>query len=340
MMTIDGFSNPIFIAEIGINHNGNLDLAKDLIGEAKESGADIVKFQTHIPEEEMILSHPLYEIISECSFDADQERELFDFCCKTNILFMSTPFSIAAVHRLADLGVTIMKTGSGELTHIPLQLEVAAMRLPTFISTGMSTMVEIRRTVQAVTEINPNIILMSCCSLYPSKPEYTNLKKLELLRTLTPLVGQSDHSESIGSALGAIALGAVAIEKHFTISKSMKGPDHMSSVTPTEFKQLTTLGREIYLAAKDEARSEYLPAEEEVRGWAHHFLVTREAVMAGFLLTEQNVTFKRVGSAAEYLIPASEERFTLESLQSAPVRFRHDLEADYPLTHADLDSHR
>jgi len=328
-------SEPTFIAEIGINHNGNLDLAKELIGEAKESGADIVKFQTHIPDDEMIPSHPLYGIISECSFDVDQERELFNFCYKLGILFMSTPFSIAAVHRLADLGVSVIKTGSGELTHTPLQLEVAAMRLPTFISTGMSTMVEIRRTVQAVTEINPNIILMSCCSLYPSKPEYTNLKKLELLRMLTPLVGQSDHSESIGSALGAIALGAVAIEKHFTTSKIMKGPDHMSSVTPKEFKQLTTLGREIYLAARDEARSEYLPEEESVREWAHHFLVTKEDVRAGELLSNLNVTFKRVGPPVDGLISPQ----LVPNFRKFQARFKWDFEANHPIIFADLDSH-
>ncbi len=309
-------------------------MAKILAEEAKDSGADIVKFQTHIPTEEMVESHPLYKVIADCSFDRDQERELFEHCNKVEILFMSTPFSIPAIHRLASLGVTAFKTGSGELNHIPFQIEVAKQRLPTFISTGMSTFAEIERTVLTVGRYNTNIVLMSCCSLYPSSPEHTNLKKIQLLRSLVPLVGQSDHTRTIASALGAIALGAVVIEKHFTLNKNSDGPDHASSITPMEFKQLTSLGREIYEAAYSEARKHFLPEEGKIREWANHFLVTNRGVKEGELLTDQNVTFKRVGPPTGELLPASE----LASLQAVNTSFKRPMDKDFPISARDLVS--
>lgn len=327
---ISNISRPIFIAEIGINHNGDLETAKQLIYEAVEAGADVVKFQTHIPVAEMIPSHPLWDVIARNTLTVGELIKCRDTAYSCGVEFLTTPFSIQAVNESGALGLKAFKTGSGELTHIPLQMAIAHTRLPTFISTGMSSLEEVKRTVAAVSRINPNIVLMNCCSVYPCKPEQINLERMIKLMDFAPLVGQSDHCPSISTALGAIALGACVIEKHFTLDRDWEGPDHSGSLLPREFEQMVVLGKEIWEASKDDARTGYLDEEAEVRNWAHHFCVTKREVRVGQPLTESNVTFKRVGASG--YIPAAE----LPSLIGARARFRADLPAGRPVRFADV----
>lgn len=328
-LTITPRSVPLFIAELGINHNGGILTAKELVLAAKEAGADIAKFQCHIPDAEMVPNHPLWEVLKSCSFDLEEELELKEFCEENEIVYMSTPFSLEAVDRLTSMGVQAFKTGSGELNHLPLQRKVAECKLPTFISTGMSTIAEVHTTAKLVKHINPDTVFMNCLSIYPAEPSLINLRRIDTLREMGCMVGQSDHSPTISTALGAIGRGAVAIEKHLTLDRHMPGPDHSGSLLPEEFRQMVELGTEIGLANQADGRSWFHPGERVVRDWANHYLITAKQVEEGEDLSPENVTYKRIYERdPDTVIPAAQgEDYTQFGFFSAalpansPIRF-------------------
>jgi len=328
---------PKYIAEIGINHNGKLALAHQLIDAAKDAGANIVKFQTHIPEEEMLPSHPLWDVLRSCALTKGQHQSLKDHVEDIGLVFLSTPFSIAAVDFLVDVGVSAFKTGSGELTHLPLQEKIAQLALPTIISTGMNTIAEVERTVRSVIPYNQKLILMNCTSTYPTATADARIYRIDRLYHVMPglLVGQSDHTPTITTALGAIARGAVLIEKHFTLYKSMDGPDHKVSLVPTEFKQMVEMGNHVWESTIEhkidyDYIDDYVDGLEKIKVWAEHQMVTAKDVQAGDLVDSSTICFKR--TADSNAIPAAD----FNGIVDSKLKFVRDVAANSVVLRFDI----
>lgn len=299
-----GKSEPVFIiAEAGINHNGDIRKAEALVDAAAESGADAIKFQTHFPEKEMLkdgfsagyIGKSFFDLLKRCELSEADHIRLKRRAKKKNIIFLSTPFSKEAADFLDRIGVAAFKTGSGELTNIPLLEHIARKNKPMIISTGMSTMQEITATVNAVKKHNKHIILMQCTSTYPAEYKNINLGVIKLLnqRFKVP-AGLSDHSYGIYTALGAISLGAVALEKHFTMNRSWPGPDQKASITPAELKEMVRGARAVKLALGDKKR--VIPDEIPVRKMANESIVSLIDISKGDLLCRRNIWVKRPGT--------------------------------------------
>jgi N-acetylneuraminate synthase/N,N'-diacetyllegionaminate synthase len=242
------------IAEIGVNHNGNIDLAKEMILLAKECGADAVKFQTYktallaSPETPKVdyqkkttdLNESHYDMLKKLELSRNDHIELFQFCKKNHINFLSTPYDINSAKFLKDLGVNFFKTASADIVDLPLHEFIASTGNPTIISTGMSTMSEIKKVIDIYKKKkNNNFILLHCVSNYPCSDQSLNMNAISTIKNkfLCP-VGYSDHSIGNLAAVIAISKGAKLIEKHFTKDKSLNGPDHKASSDPDEFKEL------------------------------------------------------------------------------------------------------
>ena len=245
--------NKIYIiAEIGVNHNNNLVIAKKLIIEAKKAGADAVKFQTFSAQNLVIPGtrkvkyqkqgssdkETHYEMIKKLELSLNHHKKLFKFCKKKKITFLSTPYDVKSAKFLKALGVKIYKTASADLTDIDLQTYLAKTKKNVIISTGMSTISEIQETLKIYQKYkNKNYALLHCVSNYPCKHESINLSAMNLLKeNFKCQVGYSDHSSGNLAACLSVAFGAKIIEKHFTLNKKMKGPDHKASCTPSELK--------------------------------------------------------------------------------------------------------
>jgi N-acetylneuraminate synthase len=296
-------AEPLVIAEAGINHNGDLGKARDLVTAAAEAGAHIVKFQTHLPDAEMLkdgfsadyIGESFYDLLNRCVIDEDGHRQLSHLASEKGILFLSTPFSREAADLLERLGVLAFKTGSGELTNLPLLKHIALKGKPMIISTGMSTLEEIKRTVDALKPINSNFVLMHCTSTYPTPYEDVRLLGIRQLQELTGVpVGLSDHSRGIATAIGAVALGAVALEKHFTLDCNWPGPDQAGSIEPDELRRLVIESKQVWLSLHQ--RKEVLESERPVQAMARESVVTIAAVKAGEVFTLENLWVKRPGT--------------------------------------------
>ena len=240
------------IAEIGVNHNNNLNLAKKLIIEAKKSGADAVKFQTFSAKRLVIPGtrkvkyqkqgfndkETHFQMIEKLELSYNNHRKLFNFCKQKKIKFLSTPYDVESAKFLNKLGLKIFKTASADLTDFDLQTYLAKTKKTVIISTGMSTISEIEKTLKIYKKYKNNkYILLHCVSNYPCKHSSINLKAINLLKeNFNCPVGYSDHSKDNLSASLSIALEAKVIEKHFTLNKKMKGPDHKASCNPIELK--------------------------------------------------------------------------------------------------------
>lgn len=305
---IIGGEKTVVIAEIADSHNGSLDEAKKLIVAAKESGADIAKFQLHLPDIEMIPGKvqmwdgDLYEILNRNLFTPEMHQEMMNYCEQIGIEYLCTPFCPTAVDVLNELGVKAFKTGSGEITNLPHHRKIAKIcakrGIPAIVSTGMSTWEEIKDTVRVYEQegAKENLVLMNCTSEYPPNDySHVNLGLLiKLKHDFGVIVGQSDHTMDAYTAFAAVALGAKVIEKHFTLSRQQKGPDHFISLEPAMLKELVTGVRQIEIALGDEKN---ISAEEQiVRDWAFHSVVTKNDVKAGEILSLENLLPKRPGS--------------------------------------------
>src|SRR5438034_2710812 len=243
-----GAGQPCFIiAEAGINHNGDVRLASDLVDAAAAAGADAIKFQTHFPEHEMLrggataayVGESLFDLLTRTALSREAHRELRDLAKRRGILFLSTPFSREAADFLETVGVPAFKTGSGELTNLPLQRHIARKGKPMIISTGMSTPEEIDRTVQTIRAEGTPFALMHCTSTYPTPYEHVQLGCIGWLQNLYRVpVGFSDHTLGAFMAYAAVASGANLFEKHFTISRTLPGPDQQGSIEPRELAEL------------------------------------------------------------------------------------------------------
>ena len=299
-----GQERPCFIiAEAGINHNGDTKLAAELVEAAAEAGADAIKFQTHFPEHEMLrdgatagyVGESLFDLLTRTALSQEAHYTLRDLAAKKRIMFLSTPFSREAADFLETLGVAAFKTGSGELTNVPLQEHIARKRKPMIISTGMSTPDEIDATVRAVRAIGTPFALMHCTSTYPTPYEHVRLDCLTWLRQQYGVpVGLSDHTTGYYMAFAAAALGANLFEKHFTIARSLPGPDQKGSMEPAELQDLVRGVRAIERARG--AGKAIQPGEAEVRAMAHHSVVSIRDIKAGAVIGRDDVWVKRPGT--------------------------------------------
>jgi N-acetylneuraminate synthase len=244
-----------FIADIGANFDGSLDKAKRLAKAAKEAGADVVKFQSFLASKivsgrsfsKMKLKgvhgtweKPVDRVFKEAEFPRNWHKELFDYCQKLGVIFSSSPYDFAAVDLLDKLGVNFFKIGSGDITWHEMIRYIANKQKPIILATGASTLAEVDEAIRVIEETGNNqLVLLQCITNYPSKIESANLNVLKTYQTaFNVIVGYSDHSPGDVVVLGAVALGAKVIEKHFTLNKRDKGPDHPHSMEPDEFKQM------------------------------------------------------------------------------------------------------
>jgi sialic acid synthase SpsE len=308
--TIDGRTvgfdfPPLVIAEVGINHEGSLDKALQLVDAAAAAGAELVKFQCHITEKEMvptdmtpgqISKEKLWDIIKRCELSASDEREVQSHCAKRNVIYLSTPFSREAADRLEAMGVPAFKIGSGECNNIPLLEHIAAKGKPIILSTGMNDLESVRRSVAAIGKYGVPLALMHCTSMYPTPYDKVRLGAVTDLQQAFPGVpiGLSDHSLNIWTCLGAVALGACILEKHFTISRAWPGPDTGISIEPPELSGLIEGSKAIWHARG--GTKTRLNEEQPVIEFAYATVVTIAPVKVGEEFNRDNVWVKRPGT--------------------------------------------
>ena len=308
-----GENHPVFIiAEAGVNHNGDINLARGLVDVAVEAGVDAVKFQTFITEE-IVTRHAekadyqkentsneqesQFEMLKKLELSFKEFRELKAYCDKRGIIFLSTPFDWKSVDFLNKLKVLAFKVASGEISNFPLLSHIASKEKPIILSTGMSTLEEVEKTLEVIHKTqNSKVVLLHCTSDYPAKIEEVNLRAMRTMHQAFHLpVGLSDHTMGIEISLAAVAMGASVIEKHFTLDKDLPGPDHKASLGPQELKDLVKAIRNIEKALGDGEKS---PSRSEMNTKC----ITRKSIVAarhikkGEVFNEHNLTVKRPGN--------------------------------------------
>ncbi len=304
-ITVSDNHEPFVIAEAGINHDGDFAKAIELVDIAYESGASAVKFQTHITDKEMIPTdmkpgnisdESLWDIIERCVLSKEEEEELFTYSKEKGILFFSTPFSREGADRLNELGVEIFKIGSGECNNLPLLEHVAKFKKPMILSTGMNDIESIKTSVETILKENSNLSVLHCTSIYPAPPETMRLGAIQHLKETFPNleVGLSDHSLGIAVSLGAVAVGANIIEKHFTKSREWPGPDNPFSIEPKELKNLVEWSKEIWKARG--GKKDILEDEKPVIDFAYACVVAIKDIHKGEALSLDNIWVKRPGT--------------------------------------------
>jgi len=300
------------IAEVGVNHNGSVELALQMIAAAADAGADVVKFQTFSAEALTTSSAQKANYQADRTGDGSQRDMLRSLqlsledhvrlmaeCEVRGVGFLSSPFDVASVDVLMQLGVGEMKIASGEITNLPLLRRVGAAGPPVLLSTGMSTMDEVEAALEALVAAGLNrslITLLHCTSEYPAPPEDVNLRAMVSMREQLGLpVGYSDHTDGTTVAVAAVALGATVIEKHFTLDRSMEGPDHAASLEPEQFAAMVRDIRVVESALGDGEKGP-TAGELETMRVARKSIVAARDIAAGETLSEDNLTTKRPGT--------------------------------------------
>ena len=295
---------PFVIAEVGINHEGELDKALKCVDEVVNAGAEVVKFQCHITEKEMIptdmtpgeiSNEKLWDIIKRCELTEDEERTVQAYCHDKGVIYLSTPFSREAADRLDAMGVPAFKIGSGECNNIPLLDHIATFGKPMILSTGMNDLESVKRSVDVVRKHKVPLALMHCTSMYPTPYEKVRLGAVsQLIEEFPGLpIGLSDHSINIWTCLGAVALGASLVEKHFTPSRSWAGPDVGISIEPDELKRMIDGTKAIWQARDGEKT--VLDEEKPVIDFAYATVVSIAPIKAGETFSKDNIWAKRPG---------------------------------------------
>ena len=297
---LKNFGKPFIIAEACINHEGDIELAKKMILAAKKSGADCIKFQIHNLDNEMLKITPksdnfkesLWDTLKKTNIPIEKQKILKKFCEKNKIKYLCTPFSKKGVDELDSINVDFFKIGSGEMTNHPLIEHIASKKKPIIFSTGMSEMFEIDETVKILKKKRIPFAITHCTSIYPCPPERVNLRFIKkLIEKYKVPVGLSDHTDNIYSSFGAIAHGACIIEKHFTLDRNSIGPDHKSSIEPSELKELVKVANYIYKANGD--KKMIFKEEKQILAWARESVVSIQDIEIGEKLTLENVWVKR-----------------------------------------------
>lgn len=299
---------PVVIAEIGINHEGSLETAIKIADAAINSGAEIIKHQTHIIEDEMsdeaklvIPSHTkdsIYDIMKRCALSEDDEKKLMDHIKKRGAIFLSTPFSRAAIDRLVKFDVPAFKIGSGECNNYPLIKYLAKFKKPVILSTGMNSIETIKPSVEILRNANIPFALLHCTNVYPTPPELVRLGAIKALKDAFPdaVIGLSDHTTSNYTCLGAVALGASILERHFTDSMDRPGPDIACSMDPNSLTDLIIGSKTLFSARGGEKIP--VKAEDPTIAFAFASVVAIKNIEKGEILTEDNIWLKRPGGGA------------------------------------------
>jgi N,N'-diacetyllegionaminate synthase len=298
----------LIIAEAGVNHNGSMDMARELIDVAKEAGADVVKFQTatnctskYAPKAEYQKRETgegtQLEMALKLRLTLDQHFELYQYCQKVGISYLSTPFDIESVDFLNTLMLPFWKIPSGEITNLPYLIRIAQTHKPIVMSTGMAELAEVRTAVNILTEYGGGATaLLQCHTDYPTAYKNVNLRAMQTLHEEFDLpVGLSDHSQGIEVPIAAVAMGASIVEKHFTLDRSLPGPDHKASVEPDELTQMIRSIRHIELALGDGIKA-CSDAERKNMIVARKSIVAKRDIKEGETLTEENITTRRPGN--------------------------------------------
>jgi N-acetylneuraminate synthase/N,N'-diacetyllegionaminate synthase len=257
---------PFIIAEVGINHNGDIELAKKTILKAKECGASAVKLQTFRAKTLCLQAAPYYNLFEKCEFSESQIQELNEFCKNLNINIFSAVFDEWAINLWSNLNTIAIKIASGDITHIPLLKHAASKGFPMIVSTGGASDLEIKNAVKAIKSVNNNlpISLLHCISNYPTNISDLNLNCIrEMKENYKIPIGFSDHTIGISASISAVAIGADLIEKHFTLDKNLEGPDHKLSSDPKEFKELVQ-GIRIAFKARGNDRKKVVEHTESI----------------------------------------------------------------------------
>ncbi len=300
----------LIIAEAGVNHNGSLEMACRMVDVAKDMGADLIKFQTYIPENLVTKKAPLaayqkknqkeesqYEMLKKLALSFDEFSYLSDYCKKVGIPFISTPFDMDSIEFLCKLNMPFWKIPSGEITNYPYLKKIASFSQPIILSTGMSTMEEVEAAVDlCVKNGSKDISLLHCTTEYPAPIESVNLKAMDTLKERFHMpVGYSDHTKGIEASVIAVAHGASIIEKHFTLDCSLPGPDHKASLDPESFKEMVKAIRRTETLLGDGIKEPCL-VELANREVARKSIVAARNISRGEIFTEQMLSTKRPGN--------------------------------------------
>jgi len=304
-----GEGEPCFIvAEAGINHNGDLKIAKKLVDAAKDAGADAIKFQTYTTENFLSknvitpkhVKESIFDLLKRLELSVGEYKKLAEYSKRKGIIFMSTPLDYGSVDLLHGLCVPVFKVASCDLNNLPLIKYIAKKHKPMIVSTGLGNMGEIEEAVAAArAQGNNDIILLHCVSVYPPKPEEVNLKAIDTIHKAFQVpTGYSDHTLGIHISLAAVARGAKVIEKHFTLDRKMEGPDQELSADPAEFTRLVLGIREI---EKSIGTGIKLPSKDEtsMKPAFRRSIVANLDIPAGTIVRERMLAFKRPGTGLE-----------------------------------------
>ncbi len=305
--------NVFIIAEAGVNHNGSIELAKKLIDAASDAGADAVKFQTfkadnlvskdaqkaNYQKETTDAKESQYEMIKKLELDIDTHKELIAYCKEKNIMFLSTPFDLDSVDLLNDLGLQIFKIPSGEITNLPYLRKIGSLRKKVILSTGMANIGEIEDALDVLVEAGTkkeDITVLHANTMYPTPMEDVNLRAMVTIgQTFDIVYGYSDHTLGIEVPIAAVAMGATCIEKHFTLDKTMEGPDHKASLEPNELVAMVKAIRNIELALGSSIKKPS-PSEKPNMQVARKSIVASKPIKKGEIFSKDNLTIKRPGN--------------------------------------------
>jgi N,N'-diacetyllegionaminate synthase len=309
-----GQEEPVFVvAEAGVNHNGKFDLGKRLVDVAKASGADAVKFQTFKLSRVVTKyaekaeyqkraggGESQYEMLRKLELSFEDTERLFDYAKQKGIIFFSSAFDEESVDLLDHLGVCAFKVASGEITNFPLLRYIAKKRKPVILSTGMSTFEDVKRALDTLRENGTDeIVLLHCVTSYPARVKDVNLRTIETLRNRFRLpVGFSDHTLSMAVPVAAVALGAVVIEKHFTVDRNLRGPDHKASLEPDQLKEMVAAIRDVE-KAMGTGEKKLTKDEEKIRNLVRRSVVARVDIPKGEIITESMLDTKRPGTGID-----------------------------------------
>jgi N-acetylneuraminate synthase len=307
-------SRTLIIAEAGVNHGGDLSVARDMVRAAAAAGADLVKFQTFDANESISRFAPKAEyqkkatgedesqldMVRQLELSRADHEALLEECRQAGIGFFSTGFDFASIDLLVELGADRIKVPSGEITNLPLLRHIAAKRLPVILSTGMSDMAEIEQALEVLETggvPRTRITVLHCNTEYPTPLEDVNLRAMNAIGSAFGVaVGYSDHTLGIDVAVAAVALGACVIEKHFTLSRSLPGPDHQASLEPDELAAMVRAIRNVEIALSGSGVKEVAASERKNRAIARKSIVARRAIAQGEVFAPDNLATKRPGT--------------------------------------------
>ncbi len=303
----------LIIAEAGVNHNGDLKLAKQLVDVAADAGADIVKFQTFSADrittrtakkadyqnQNTDKQESQYEMLRRLELTPEMHKQLISHCVTRNIEFFSTGFDVESVDFLLSLGQSCFKIPSGEITNLPYLRHIGQIGRKIILSTGMATMGEIGAAIDAIEQagtVRANITVLHCTTEYPTPMNEVNLRAMRSIqKAFGVTVGYSDHTSGIEVAIAAVAMGAMVIEKHFTVDRNLSGPDHKASLEPSELKSMVAAIRNIEMAVGDGIKR-ITPGEARNKPIARKSLVAKRAINLGEVFSVENLTVKRPGT--------------------------------------------